>query len=163
MVNDIRQIVVAGVKVGLVGLQGIFEQVSGQAPAADKELGERLLQLVTQRNYILPNRSQEYRDALLREYRRHKGERVPEEKVGLEIKVFGMEGCSRCSKFADAIIAVLADLGISADFEHVRDITRFAELGPVAPPALMINGELISTGHVPARTEIVRILREVSR
>jgi small redox-active disulfide protein 2 len=160
--NDIRQIVVAGSKVGLSGLQGVFEQVSGESPGTDQELGERLLQLAAQNNYIPSNRKQEYREALLREYRRYRGERIPEESVGLEIKVFGVEGCSRCSKFADEIMAVLAELDISADLEHVRDITRFAELGPVAPPVLMINGKMISSGRVPRREEIAKILREVS-
>ena len=45
--TDIRQIWVAGAKVGLVGLDQIFETVASETFDSDDDLGEKLLELAT--------------------------------------------------------------------------------------------------------------------
>ena len=55
---------------------------------------------------------------------------------------------------------VLAELEIVADFEHVTDLDRYAELGPVAPPVVTRNGKIVSSGRKLNRAQIVDILRE---
>ena len=49
-----------------------------------------------------------------------------------------------------------------ADFEHVTDLDRFAELGPVAPPVVTRNGEIVSSGRTLNRAQIKDILREAT-
>jgi len=49
---------------------------------------------------------------------------------------------------------VLAELGVPADLEHVRDIARFKEYGVFGTPALLINREVKSVGKVPLKSEI---------
>lgn len=159
--TDVRQIMVAGVKVGLSGLDRIFAQVAGEAIAEDDGVASRLLDLVRQNNYVTPSRAQEYRQALLREFKRFRGEEVPAEPGTLEIRVLG-PGCPRCDRLMDEVMAVLADQGISADLEHVRDLSEISRLGPLATPALVINGKLVASGRVLRRTEIVRYLKEVT-
>lgn len=158
---DVRQIRVAGVKVGIVGLDEILEQVAEESINTDEEIAGRLLDLVRQVNYVLPSKEQEYRQALLREFKRSRGEKVPEETGGLEISVLG-PGCARCDKLTNEVMSVLADLGIDADLEHVRDLEQIATFGPVATPALVINGKIVTSGRVPRRADIVRFIEEAT-
>ena len=148
--TDVRQIVVAGVKIGLSGLDRIFEQVAGEPIAEDDGVASRLLDLVSQTNYVTPSRVEEYKQALLREFKRFQGEDVPAEPGTLEIRVLG-PGCPRCNRLTDEVLAVLTDLGISADLAHVHDLREIARIGPVATPALVINGKLVASGRVLRR------------
>ena len=158
--SDITQITVKGTKVGLVGLKQAFEQVSSEAHAGDAELGARLVELVAADNYIADSVRDDYSGALLREYKRFKGMDIPEERSVMEIKVFGRSGCAICSGLSEEIMDVLAELEIVADFEHVTDLDRFAELGPVAPPVVTRNGKIVSSGRKLDRARIVEMLRE---
>jgi len=160
--SDVIQIAVKGTKVGLVGLKQAFEQVSSEDHDGDAELGARLVELVAANNYIADSVRDDYSKALLREYKRFKGMDIPEESTAMEIKVFGMSGCQRCSSLSEEILDVLAELGIVADFEHVTDIDRFAELGPVAPPVVTRNGKIVSSGRTLNKAQITDILREAS-
>ena len=71
----------------------------------------------------------------------------------LRIRVLGA-GCPRCDRVMTDVRAVLAELGLTADLEHVKNLDRIAESGLVATPALVINGKIVSAGRVPARKEI---------
>ena len=158
---DVRKIRVAGIKVGLVGLDGILEQVAGESIETDEEVAGRLLNLVRQANYVLPSKEQEYRQALLREFKRYRGETVTEEPGVLEVRVLG-QGCARCDKLTNEVMSVLADLEIDADLEHVRDLDEIAAFGPVATPALVINGRVLTSGRVPRRADIIRFIEEAA-
>jgi hypothetical protein len=160
--SDIRQIAVKGTKVGLVGLKQAFEQVSSEGRAGDAELGARLVELVAANNYIADSVRDDYRSALVREYRRFQGLEVPAEETVLEIKVFGRSKCTICSGLSEEIMDVMAELGIAADFEHVTDLNRFAELGPVAPPVVVKNGKIVSSGRRLNRAQIKDMLTEAS-
>jgi hypothetical protein len=80
----------------------------------------------------------------------------------MEIKVFGRSKCTICSSLSEEIIDVLAELEIAADFEHVTDLKKFAELGPVAPPVVVRNGKIVSSGRKLNRSQIRDILTEAS-
>jgi len=160
--SDVTQITVKGTKVGLVGLKQALEKVSSEDHVGDAELGARLVELVAANNYIAEAVRDDYSEALLREYKRFKGMDIPEETCVMEIKVFGMSGCQRCSSLSEEILDVLAKLGIIADFEHVTDLDRFAELGPVAPPVVTRNGKIVSSGRTLNKAQITDILREAS-
>jgi small redox-active disulfide protein 2 len=159
---DVRQIRVAGVKVGIAGLDQVLERVAGESIDTDEETAGRLLDLVRQTNYVRPRNEQEYRQALLREFKRYRGEPVSEEPGGLEIRVLG-PGCARCDKLTNEVMSVLSDLEIDADFEHVRDLTQIATFGPVATPALVINGTVVTSGRVPRRADIIRYIGEAGK
>jgi small redox-active disulfide protein 2 len=158
---DIRQIRVAGVKVGIAGLDQILKRVAGESIDSDEGIAGRLLGLVRQANYVPPSKEQEYKQALLREFKRYRGEPVPEETGGLEVRVLG-PGCARCDKLTNDVVTVLADLKINADLEHVRDLEQIAAFGPVATPALVINGRVVTSGRVPRRADLIRFLKEAT-
>ena len=185
--NDISQILVKGIKVGLVGLKQAFEQVLAEHRSAgtgaggrenaggnpgdsepaegareERELADRLVELISENNYIAEAARDDYGKALRKEYQRFLGMDIPEESPVMEIKVFGMSGCQRCSSLSREILDVLAKLGIVADFEHVTDLDRFAELGPVAPPVVTRNGKIVSSGRTLNKAQIIDTLREAS-
>jgi hypothetical protein len=128
---DVRQIVVGGVKVGLADLDRILAQVASETFSSDDVLAERLIELVRHVNYVTPSKTEEYKTALLREFRRSKGEDTSSEPGMLEIRVFG-PGCPSCDRLLNEVRMMLAELEINADLEHVHDLKRMAGLGPVS-------------------------------
>ncbi|MDQ7780907.1 MAG: thioredoxin family protein [Planctomycetota bacterium] len=165
MQNDFMQISVGGVKVGLVGLAEVFIEAQARKFADDSELAQFLLVAVKKRNYVAPSSEENYLTALLREFRRHMGQPLPADSgpQPLEIRVLG-PGCVNCEKLEQECIAALAELNMSADFEHVRDIEKFRDYGVVSVPALVINRKVKSIGRAPAREQIKKwILEETLR
>lgn len=156
---NLRQIMVGGIKVGLVGLDEIFNQVKSLGLGSDDEIAEALLDLTSKQNYITPSRKEEYKRALLREFKIYLGQEVPLESDFLEIRVLG-KGCPRCEQLMEEVLAALAELDLKADVEHVRDLDQIAKYGPIASPALVVNGKVVTMGRVPSKDEIVRILKK---
>ena len=79
------------------------------------------------------------------EFKKALGEKVEEERHGLSIKVLG-PGCPTCDRLEETVMAVLEDLGIPAEVEHVRDVREIAALGVLGTPAIMINDEVMAGG-----------------
>jgi len=55
---------------------------------------------------------------------------------------------------------VLAEMSLSADLEHVRDIKEIGRYGVMGTPALVINGKVVCVGTVPAKEKIKEWLSE---
>jgi protein-disulfide isomerase len=55
---------------------------------------------------------------------------------------------------------VLAEMDLSADLEHVRDIKEIGRYGVMGTPALIINGRVKCVGSVPPRDKIIEWLKE---
>jgi small redox-active disulfide protein 2 len=159
--GDVRQIAVAGVKVGLAGLDRAFETACAETYDSDGDLSDRLLELVGTSNYIPQGKRDDYGVALLREFKRYMGEEVLDERTSLEIRVFGI-GCPRCERLMQEVLTALAELGLNADIEHVKDMNKIAELGPVGMPVLMINDKIVSSGRDLTRKEIKQLLEETT-
>jgi small redox-active disulfide protein 2 len=159
---DVTQLTIGGIKVGLIGLDRVLAQVAAECLGSDAEIADRLLALIRDANYVTPSRTEDYRRALLREFKRRRGEAVPAEPGELEIRVLGT-GCPNCHRLMSEVMAVLTELEIAADLEHVRDLKKIAEFGPVLTPTLVINGKVVSSGRVPRREDIVRYLKEASK
>lgn len=139
-------------RVGIISLEKVFEELKTQGIQGDAHLKTELIQRVKKRNYIPPTVEDSYAVALLDEYKVFLG--MPVEKGNyLEIKILG-PGCMQCDQLEREVMNVLAELGVPADLEDVRDIARFKEYGVFGTPALIINGEVKSVGKVPLKSEI---------
>jgi small redox-active disulfide protein 2 len=160
-VVNVRQIMVAGVKVGLVDLDGILKMVRAESFESDEAVADRLFELVRQVNYITPSKTQEYKKALLREFKRSRGDDVPPDPGALEIRVLG-PGCPSCDRLMNEVRTALVELETYADLEQVHDLKAIAGFGPVATPALVINGKVVASGRVPKRADLNRMLKEAS-
>lgn len=79
----------------------------------------------------------------------------------MEIRIYG-PGCARCQAVERLTFNVLATLDIAAGVEKVTDLTRMAEAGVMATPALAINGRVKCSGRVPSETEIAAWIKEAA-
>ena len=76
----------------------------------------------------------------------------------MEIKVLG-PGCARCEKTAQLVQEVVTATGTEARVEKVTDMMQIAAHGVVATPAVMVDGEVKSTGKIPKKDEIAGWLK----
>lgn len=140
---------VNSMKVGVAGLDDLLEEAGRFESASDEEVADWLLAAIAEKNYVPPAAKESYREALLREYKKSQGREVEEPRPrGLEIKVVG-PGCNRCEDLFDMAMRAVAELGLEAGVEHVRDISEIAALGVVQVPALVADGKVLFAGRVP--------------
>jgi hypothetical protein len=157
--HAVRTVTVDGNKVGMQGLDVIFAELKSEGKSPSEEIGAELLERAEQHNYVPATMKAHYRKALLAEYRRYLGEKVPEEGPSLSIKILGM-GCHRCETLSSNVLAALAALDMSADLEHVRDPARIAEYGVFGTPALVVNGEVRSAGRTLTTEQVMTLLSD---
>jgi small redox-active disulfide protein 2 len=153
--DDIVQVKVAGSPIGIVGLKQTMESMAGEyAEQPDHEVEQELLARLARRNYIADRARDEYGKAFLREFKKFLGKEVTEDRPeALEIKVLG-PGCAQCDRLEQELMAVMAETGILADIEHIRDIKEIGRYGVLGTPALIINGKVKSVGQVPSRANL---------
>lgn len=157
--KDARDLNVGRARVGMVGLGAIFEEMKSADREPTDELADELVGLAARGNYIPVSARAEYGKALLAEYRRELGEDIPDEAGTPLIKVLG-PGCPRCEKLAANVMAALEQMGLAADFEHVREPALIGEYGVFGTPALVVNGKVVVAGRTPSSEEIKCMLEE---
>jgi small redox-active disulfide protein 2 len=158
--NTIRQVRVAGMAVGLVGLDDVLARAAEEGVGTDATGAARLLERIARENYIPEDARQAYAESLLREYRRFLGQELPPEpSAGLEVRVLG-PGCPNCERLERLVKEVLAREGLDGDVGHVRDLDAIAAFGPLPTPALVINGRVVAAGRVPSEQQLREWLRQ---
>ena len=65
----------------------------------------------------------------------------------IEIKIYG-KGCSKCQLLATNAEQAARELGLDYKLEKVTDMGAIVEAGVMTTPALCIDGDLKSMGHV---------------
>ena len=146
--EDITQISLGRLRVGITGLKAAIEEVKSWQECPEEEIAQALLAAVQPRNYIPASAQEEYKRAFLREFKKALGEKVEEESSGLSIKILG-PGCPSCDRLEQTVMAVLGELGLPGDVEHIRDVREIAAFGVLGAPALLINDEVKVVGQVP--------------
>jgi small redox-active disulfide protein 2 len=157
--EEIIQISVAGLKVGINGLKPAIEAAKDLQGRPDEEIAQFLFSTLKGKNYIPTSVQEEYQQAFLREYKKALGEKVAEERRGLNIKILG-PGCPSCHSLEQMVMAVVAELSLPAEIEHVTDVKEIARLGVFATPSLMINDDLKVSGHSPSKESLKKWLLE---
>ena len=71
----------------------------------------------------------------------------------VEIKVLG-PGCANCKRLEQITRKVIDCLAVDAKIEKVSDYQEIVELGVIATPGLVVNGEVVSSGRIPSETEV---------
>ena len=160
-VDDVTQIKVGGSRVGIIGLRSVLSKVAEAcADLSDEEIRDELLKRLNQHNYIAGSARDEYGRAFLREFNKFTGHPVDDgDPEGLEIKVLG-PGCANCNRLEQDLIALMAEMGMAADFEHVTDIAEIGSYGVMGTPALVINREVKAVGSVPPKPKLKQWLQE---
>lgn len=158
MNTDIIQMWVGRHKVGVIDARRIFTEVRELKLAGVGETETELLTRARAVNYIPASVEADYREALYREYRRFCGETVEEAHGVIEIRVLG-PGCLRCDELMRRVMAVVAELDLPADVQHIHDLNQIAAYGPAPTPVLVVNGKIRAAGKVPSAGELRDLLR----
>jgi small redox-active disulfide protein 2 len=71
----------------------------------------------------------------------------------MDIKVLG-SGCAKCKKLYAEVEKAIDAAGLPAQLSKVESIQDIMSYGVMMTPALVVDGEVKSTGRIPALTEI---------
>lgn len=153
-----RTIKIGKTTVGLLGLDIALARILQKKDLPEDEAVERLFASVSKENYIPPGATELYREALRREIRKQRGEKV-EYGPGLAIRILG-PGCVSCNKLNTLVIEALQRLGIAADVEHVHELDEIWRYGVTQTPALIINEQVKSSGRMPTPIQVEEWLKE---
>jgi len=158
--KDPSYIAIKGIRVGILGLREVLEELSTWKGRKDEEIADLMLVKLKAGNYIPPSVEAEYKAAFLREFKKSVGEPVVEEETSaLNIAILG-PGCPSCDQLEQMVMSILTEENIGAEVEHIRDVREIASYGMVATPALVINGKLKSSGRLPSKTQIKDWIKE---
>ena len=159
--DEITQIKIGNDRTGIIGLKLVLTEVAeASAVQSDEEIRTELLKRLAKRNYIPESSKVEYGNAFLREFKKFTG--CPIENsgpAGLEIKVLG-PGCARCNQLEQDLMAVMAEMNMAADVEHVTDIAEIGSYGVMGTPALIVNGAVKSVGSIPPKPKLKQWLQD---
>jgi len=160
--EEITQLTIAGQKIGFFGLSEILKNLQQENLSDDAELKQQLLQHARMQNYVPDSRSEDYAQALLREYKKFAGlpvEPLVEKFDFLTIRILG-PGCTACETMEKDVKAILTELNIAADVDHIRDVSQIAEYGMVRTPSLVINDEIVLNGRSLPKSQLKKLLGE---
>jgi len=77
----------------------------------------------------------------------------------MNIKILGT-GCAKCQRLEQLTREVVTELGIEAEFEHVRDMKLIMAYPIMTTPALVIDEEVMVFGRMPSKDEIAGWLKQ---
>jgi small redox-active disulfide protein 2 len=75
----------------------------------------------------------------------------------LSIKVLG-SGCANCHKVEELAKQAIKQLAVEAKVEMVTDMQEIMRYGVMSTPGLVINEKVVSTGRVPALSQITTLI-----
>jgi small redox-active disulfide protein 2 len=67
-------------------------------------------------------------------------------------------GCPKCRLLAEHAERAARELGLDYELEKVTDLEKVLEFGIVATPALVVDGEIRVSGHVPTTARLKEML-----
>ena len=73
------------------------------------------------------------------------------------VEVFG-PGCARCQETFRVVRHVVEEAGLACEVVKNESYPRMMELGIMATPAIVVDGEVVLTGRVPTADEVRRAL-----
>ena len=80
----------------------------------------------------------------------------------LNIKVVG-PGCMNCEKLADMCKEVVKENNIDAEIEKITDISKFADLGIMMTPGLLLNNKVVVSGKLPTKSTLTHWIIEANK
>lgn len=75
----------------------------------------------------------------------------------MKIEILGT-GCAKCEKLEELVKIAVREAGINADINHIKDIKKIMAYGVLATPALVINGQVKTSGKIPALEEVKKLI-----
>ena len=75
----------------------------------------------------------------------------------MKIEILGT-GCANCAKLEEMVKIAVQQSGINADINHIKDMKKIMAYGVLATPALVIDGQVKTSGKIPPLEEIKEII-----
>jgi small redox-active disulfide protein 2 len=75
----------------------------------------------------------------------------------MRIEILGI-GCAKCKKLAELTNEVVKELGVQAEVVKVEKITEIMNYGVMMTPALVIDGQVKTSGKLPSKAEITALI-----
>ena len=75
----------------------------------------------------------------------------------MEIKVLG-PGCPKCRKLFESAKEAVEELGIDAHIEKVEDIDQILSYEILSTPGLVVDGQVVHSGRIARKKEVIRLL-----
>jgi hypothetical protein len=152
-----RFIRIGNASIGLIGLDlALNKATSGDMN--EQQATDFLFKQISSRNYIPPDNAEKYRQALLKEYRKHRNQEQTDHDT-LIVRIFG-SGCISCNGLQVLLIEVLDRMNLAADIEQIHDPDEIGRAGVTMTPALMINGVIKISGLLPTKAQVEQWIRE---
>ncbi|HEX2863823.1 MAG TPA: thioredoxin family protein [Deinococcales bacterium] len=77
----------------------------------------------------------------------------------MNIKVLG-PGCRNCQMLEERVIEAARELNLKVEVEKVTDYPSILGFGATSTPALVVDGQLVLAGKVPATSQLKDMLRQ---
>ena len=71
----------------------------------------------------------------------------------MKIEILGM-GCPKCKMLYENAKKAVSEAGVQAEVLKVEDMDKITNYAVLMTPALVINGEVKTTGRIPGAEEI---------
>nr|WP_287411720.1 thioredoxin family protein [Pseudodesulfovibrio sp.] len=72
------------------------------------------------------------------------------------MKIFVMgPGCAKCEQAEKTVREAVAEAGIDAEIEKVKDFQEIAKYGIFSTPAVVIDGEVKVVGKAPSKKDVL--------
>lgn len=75
----------------------------------------------------------------------------------MKIKILGT-GCAKCHQVEQITRQVVKELAIDATIEEVKDMKKIMEYPILTTPGLVVNEELVCSGHIPTKSEVTQFI-----
>ncbi len=76
----------------------------------------------------------------------------------MHIKILG-SGCAKCNRLEQLTREAVAELGIEASFEHVKEMDRIMAYPIMTTPALVVDEAVKVSGRMPSKDELLAWLK----
>ena len=74
------------------------------------------------------------------------------------IKILG-SGCAKCNRLEQLTRDAVAELGIEANFEHVKEMDKIMAYPIMTTPALVVDEKVLASGRIPSKDELLDWLK----
>jgi small redox-active disulfide protein 2 len=79
----------------------------------------------------------------------------------MKVEILGA-GCQRCEELFQAVTEAVQQSQVSASVIKVKEVQEILNRGVFITPAISIDGEIVSSGKVPGRDELIRMLNSAA-
>jgi hypothetical protein len=78
----------------------------------------------------------------------------------IRILVFGTQGDGSAYAAMAQVRSLIGEMHVDASVQIITDPSQLASNGVDAPPAVSVDGFMVSNGWVPSRNELARAIRQ---